>query len=167
MFIAVASCISAAAQTIDSSKSGVKFEIGNMGVKKVKGTFSGMKGTIDFNPQNPAAAHFDVCIDASTVNTENEKRDNHLRNKDFFETDKYPEICFKSKEVTKTAEGYSVAGKLTAHGVTNDVTIPFTFNNNVFEGKFVLKRLDYKIGEGTNTFMVGNEVEVTITCAVK
>ncbi|MFB6456461.1 YceI family protein [Chitinophaga sp. Hz27] len=166
MVLAVASYVSAAAQAIDTGKSGVKFSVGNMGMRKVKGTFSGMKGKIDFNPKSLSTAQFDVCVAANTVNTDNEKRDHHLKNKDFFETDKYPDICFKSSQVTQTTAGYNVSGKLTMHGVTNDVVIPFIFANNTLEGKLTIKRLDYKVGEGTNTFMVGNEVEVMITCVV-
>ncbi|WP_073086040.1 YceI family protein [Chitinophaga jiangningensis] len=158
--------VTAAAQTIDTGNSGVKFEVSNMGMRKVKGSFSGMKGTIDFNPQNLSTAHFEVCVAANSVNTGNEKRDHHLKEKDFFETEKYPEICFTSSQITKTATGYNAGGKLTAHGVTREVTIPFTYNNHVFEGKLTINRLDYKIGEGTGTFMVGNEVQMVITCVV-
>jgi len=152
--------ITSIAQTINNDKSVVNFKISNMKMKTVKGTFSGMKGTVNFTPNNFASSNFDVCIDASTVNTENKKRDDHLRTADFFDTEKYPTICFKSKSITKNADTYLAKGTLTMHGITKEVEIPFTFSNNVLKGTLTVKRLDYKVGESTGEFMVGNEVEM-------
>lgn len=150
------------AQTINSDKSVVNFKVTNMKTKTVEGTFSGMKGTVNFSPENLASSNFDVCIDASTVNTQNEKRDKHLRTADFFDVEKYPTICFKSSSVTKKADQYLLKGTMTMHGITKEVTIPFTLSNNVFKGTLTVKRLDYKVGEGTKEFMVGNDIEIEI-----
>src|SRR5579871_6902705 len=64
--------------------SSVKFTIDNFGFG-VDGSFSGLQGTIEFDPQNAGAGHFDVSIDASTVNTDNSLRDSHLRNDGYFD----------------------------------------------------------------------------------
>ncbi len=165
----ILSCLVAVAgfaQIINNDKSVVNFKVKNMKIKTVKGTFTGMKGTVNFSPSNIASSNFDVCIDASTVNTKNEKRDNHLRNADFFDTDKYPTICFKSKSITNNADTYLVKGTLTMHGISKEVEIPFTFSNNILKGNLTLQRLDYQIGESTGEFMVGNNIEIEIICVL-
>src|SRR5690554_7543859 len=73
--------LSVFSQTIDKSKSMVYFKIGNMGISNVKGTFSGFTGKVNFNPNQLESAKIDVCIDASSINTKNKKRDEHLRDR--------------------------------------------------------------------------------------
>lgn len=153
------------AQAINTQKSLVRFKIGNMEINTVEGSFSGMKGKAEFKPQNPSASAFDVCIDANTISTGIHKRDDHLRNEDFFDVGKYPTICFVSEKVSKTADGYLVLGLLTMHGVTKKVQIPFTFSQNTFMGTLTLNRLDYKVG-GSGTFLVGNEVHINIVAVI-
>ena len=155
------------AQTIDSNNSVVNFGISNMKWKTVEGTFSGMKGTIDFDENNLQNSSFNVCIDAATVNTKNEKRDAHLKNEDFFDVEKYPEICFTSSSIEKSSEGYLTKGTLTMHGVSKPVEINFTYTDNTFVGELTINRFDYKVGEGTNTFMVGEEATLEIICKLK
>lgn len=153
-------------QKINAEKSTANFKIGNMGsVRTVTGSFKGMEGTVNFNPDNLSSSDFDVCINPATVNTGIETRDKHLQTAGFFDVAKYFTICFKSSEITKTAEGFLTKGKLTMHGVTKEVEIPFSYSQNVFIGTFKVKRLDYSVG-GSGTFMVGDEAEVIITCVL-
>ena len=112
-------------QTINTDDSKVTFSVSNMAFNTVTGSFKGMEGTIHFLADDLTTSEIDVCIDASTVDTENEKRDEHLKNEDFFEVAKYPKICFKSSEIVKTTTGYKTTGILTMHGVSETVTIPF------------------------------------------
>ncbi len=154
-------------QAIDSENSVVSFSVTNMGFNTVTGTFKGMNGNINFNQDNVANSSFDVCIDASTIDTGNSKRDKHLKNKDFFEVDKYPNICFTTTEITKTQSGYKAVGMLSMHGISQTIEIPFTFSADKFVGDFKLDRFDYKIGEGTNKFMVGKEIEIKIVSALR
>lgn len=154
------------AQTINSEKSVVSFEIGNMKFKTVEGTFTGMTGDIEFDIDELINARFEVCIDAATVNTGNKKRDDHLRNEDFFHVEQYPEICFTSASIRKAGSEYLTKGTLSMHGVKKTVEIPFSFVDNTFTGRLSLDRFDYNIGEGTNTFMVAKEVVLTIVCVV-
>lgn len=154
-------------QVIDQEKSKVTFEISNMKVKTVNGSFGGMKGTVNFNPKDLKNSFFNVCVDAATVNTDNTKRDDHLRTEDFFFVTKYPTICFESETIQKTNSGYVVKGKLTLHGVTKQITVPFTFENNVLKGTGKINRLDYGVGVETGTAMVGDEVTITVVCQLK
>lgn len=155
-----------AAQDINPEESTVDFKIRNMGIRQVTGTFNGIEGTVNFNPNNLSTSSFDVCIDPASVNTGNKRRDNHLRTADFFDVDKYPGICFKSSQITRTTDGYIATGELTMHGITKSIEIPFTFESNVLRGSLTLKRLDYRVGEKTGTFMAGNDVEINITCVL-
>lgn len=149
--------------SLNIEKSYVEFKVSNIKVNSVSGTFKGMKGNVQFDPNNIQKARFDVCVDASTINTENKKRDDHLKTADYFDTEKYPNICFKSNAVTKTNLGYSTTGTLTLHGVSKVVTIPFVLKDKTLSGTFKINRLDYKVGD-SGTFMVGNEVTLNIIC---
>lgn len=154
------------AQTIDSKKSEVNFNISAGTIFSVDGTFTGMQGDFSFNDSDIENANFDICVDAKTINTDNEKRDTHLRSDDFFAVETYQTICFKSTSVAKTETGYMTSGNLTIHGITKAVTIPFTFENNTFQGELEINRFDYNIGEDYGTFRVGETATVKITCQV-
>jgi len=154
-------------QTINQEKSVVEFKIGAMGFGKTKGTFKNMKGDFSFNATALNNSNFNVCVDASTVNTKNDKRDKHLKNEDFFNVDVYPKICFESTSITKLNDTYITKGNLILHGITKEVEIPFNFKNNTFTGTIEINRLDYGLGEGTGTFMVSDKVKITITCVIE
>lgn len=156
-----------AQQTINRKKSKIDFKITGGGIFNVKGTITGMKGSFTLNPVALASANFNICVDAATVKTGNDKRDTHLHTPDFFDVKKYPNICFVSSSVTKTPNGYSTKGKLTLHGVTKEIEIPFTFSNNTFVGNITINRFDYDLGKDYGTFRVGTEATVTITCVVE
>lgn len=157
----------ASAQSIDTQNSKVSFEVGNMKINKVQGTFQGMTGEVFFDSADLSTAHFEVCIDAASVNTGNEKRDDHLRDEDFFDVKKFPTICIRANSIVEKSEGFLLAGELTMHGVTKNIEIPFTFVSNTFQGTFEVSRFDYSIGEGTSKFMVSENVEISIVCLVK
>lgn len=157
----------ATAQTIDESGSKVVFRIGNMLVNTVEGTFTGMKGAINFNEEDLTNSGFAVCVDATTVETGIEKRDNHLLEEVFFYTEQYPVICFESKKISKTDEGFQVQGDLTIRDVTRTIEFPFTFDGKTFEGSFELERLDYNIGKGYSRIAADNDVDVRIVCVVE
>ena len=154
-------------QTIDASQSQVSFKISNMWVNTVNGSIKGMEGNLQFDKDNLSAAKFNVCIDPATIDTDNEKRDADLRSEDYFHVEKYPSICFVSKEITKTEQGYLTKGDLTLHGVTKSIEIPFSYDGKTFKGTLKIDRLDYNIGEGTGKFMMGSETELEITCVVQ
>ena len=105
----------------------VKFDGGDP-----SGQFSGLKGTVSFDPNDLAGSKFDVSIDVATINTGNGMKNTHAKSAMWFDAEKYPTIHFASSSFTKTASGYEVKGTLDMHGVQKEITIPFTFNNNVF-----------------------------------
>lgn len=152
-------------QTINSTNSKVTFKISNMGLNTVNGSFTGMQGDISFSLNDLANAKFEVCVEAGTINTGIEKRDKHLKNEDYFDVEKFPNICFTSNEIVKTSSGFSTTGTLNMHGQTKTIDIPFIFEGKIFKGSFTVKRLDYGIGP-KGGFMVGKEVEIEIVCEV-
>ncbi|MCG8581003.1 MAG: YceI family protein [Bacteroidales bacterium] len=160
-------------QTIDNESSVVEFSIIKLKWKKVKGTFKGMQGEVAFDKDNLSASHFNVSIDPSTVNTGSKKRDNHLNTEDFFHVEKFKTITFKSKTIKKDGGNYVADGSMTMHGVTRDVSIPFTVVTNAgkttLEGEIEVNRFDYGVGaeKYSSTFMVGREVKVKIICVVE
>lgn len=157
----------ASAQAIDTSASSITFKVGNMKIHSVKGTFSGLSGTVAFDPGDLSAAKFDVCLDAATVDTGNKKRDKDLRGEGFFDVVKFPSICYVSTSVERAGNAFLAKGKLTMHGITKEVQVPFTVAGRTLTGTFTVKRLEYGVGANTGTFMVGDEVEVTVVCVMK
>ncbi len=108
---------------IDPAHSRVSFNVRHF-FSRVPGTFNTFTGTIVFDPDSPSTGSVQVEIDANSVNTNVEKRDNHLRSADFFDVTKYPKITFTSTGVKDLGGGkLEVAGNLTMHGVTKPVTL--------------------------------------------
>lgn len=109
---------------IDPAHSSAQFTVRHMMVTNVRGSFSGVEGTVVYDPANPADSQVDVVINATTVNTCEPPRDAHLKSADFLDVEKYPTITFKSKRVTSKGEGeLHVVGDLTIHGVTKEVAL--------------------------------------------
>ena len=135
------------------SASEVRFRIKNLGFNTT-GSFSGLAGIISFNPENPDGCSFDVHIEANTVNTGVNMRDDHLRAGDFFDVKNHPQIRFVSEKVTGTKKNGTlfVSGKLTIKGVTKDIVFPFTAQpvdgGYLFNGEFSINRKDFKVGGG-------------------
>lgn len=124
-FVAVSAAPASAAEwKIDSKHSQANFKVRHMMVSNVNGTMSGIKGTADYDGKNVNSLKVNAEIDAKTVNTNEAGRDEHLRGKDFFDTDKYPTITFKSKRVEKAKnDKLQMVGDLTMHGVTKEVAL--------------------------------------------
>jgi polyisoprenoid-binding protein YceI len=159
--------IDLSAQSIDSHNSIVNFELDNFSFNTVEGSFKQMTGTLNINPTNLAQSTINACIGAATVNTDNAKRDEHLRREDFFAVQKFPQICFQSQRFSQTSTGYLVKGQLTLRGITKEVSIPFNLENGVFKGQLSINRLDFNIGADYGTFTIGNEVRLSISCFVE
>ena len=162
LFVAIAMGLGANAQKIIDSESIVNFSLENRG-SEVTGTLGGMKGDVVFDQENLDKSSFNVTMDANTINTNNGKRDEHLKNEDFFETETYATISFVSSKIEKRAEKYIAIGSLSMHGISKDVEILFTTieekGRQRLHGNFVLDHADYGIGKNRN-------VSITITCVV-
>jgi polyisoprenoid-binding protein YceI len=109
---------------VDFGHSIVEFSI-PFAFSRVKGRFTNASGTILYDEAQPAASSVTMVIDAKTIDTGWPHRDEHLRTSDFFDVDTYPTIVFRSERLVPNGNGFTAQGKLTMHGVTKDVAIPF------------------------------------------
>lgn len=121
--VAAAFTLHGADYRIDSAHSGASFSVKHMMVSNVKGQFSKVAGTISYDEKNPTAISVEATIDVTTINTNEPKRDAHLKSADFFDVEKFPTMTFKSKKAVKGGRGLLLTGDLTMHGVTKEVTL--------------------------------------------
>jgi polyisoprenoid-binding protein YceI len=132
----------------------VSFKIKNLGFN-TDGSFSGLKGSIVFDPADLSKSQFDVSIDANSINTDIAMRDNHLREESYFDVKNHPLIRFASTKVTlSTKKGvFFIFGKLTIKNKSEDVSFPFTATPSgggyIFDGEFNINRRDFGVGGGS------------------
>ena len=140
----------------------IKFTVNNFGFA-VNGNFTGLQGSIDFDPQNAAAGRLEVSIDAGTVNTDNDLRDSHLKNDGYFDVKNYPRIRLVSTKLSGSGGAYLFTGQLTIKDKTMLVSYPFTAapanGGMVFKGSFTINRKDFGVG-GAST--IANAVTVSL-----
>jgi polyisoprenoid-binding protein YceI len=121
--IAAPSFAFASTWEIDSSHSNSQFAVKHMMVSNVRGSFGKTTGTVNLDDKDITKSTIEATIDASTINTNEPKRDEHLKSPDFFDVAKFPTITFKSTKVAKAGKNLNVTGDLTMHGVTKPVTL--------------------------------------------
>ena len=165
----------------DKNHSEVSFQVRHF-VAKVRGNFRDFTCQVTANSAKPEESKVEFTIKTASVDTDNERRDNHLKSADFFEAEKYPEISFRSSKVKAAGKDkFDVTGTLTMHGVSKEVTLPVTFlgvmidknregkevPKSGFETQTTLNRKDYNIvynrvldNGGT---MLGDDVAVSIS----
>lgn len=108
---------------IDPAHSSAEFKVKHMMISNVKGSFSGLSGTLRENATNPSLSGVEASVDVATVSTGDAQRDGHLKSADFFDVEKFPTMTFKSTNVKHKGEAeYEVTGDLTLHGITKPVT---------------------------------------------
>lgn len=163
---------------IDPAHSGVEFSIKHLGVSTVRGSFSGVTGTVVWDDKNVGASHVDATIDAKTVSTGQEKRDEHLKSPDFFDVNQYPTMTFKSTSVKRDGDGkLQIVGDLKLGGQTKPVTLdvdgPAAPQKGMggklvsgFSATGVIKRSDFNFGQKYAAPMLGDEVKFTIDLEV-
>lgn len=125
--IATAFTISNLWKVIDADKITVNFKLKNDGTV---GTFTGVEATIDFDELNLEKSSLKTVVQVKSLSTNNEGRDEHLKNPDFFDAEKYPIISFESSNITKSATGFIAKGNLTMKGQTHEIEVPFTFEKD-------------------------------------
>lgn len=163
--------------SIDNSHSGVNFSVRHMMVTTVRGSFQNFSGMIDFDPANPAAGSVEVTIDANSINTGANDRDNHLRSADFFDVANHPNITFKSTKIeVKGDNAGKIYGDLTIHGVTRQVVLETEFlgeNTNPWGAKVIgfnattkINREDFgltwNVALETGGVLVGKEIKIEL-----
>ncbi len=109
--------------SIDPNHSSAQFTVRHLVISNVKGAFSKVTGTINYDPSNLASSSVDATIDVSTVDTRQSMRDADLRSDHFFDVAKYPTITFKSTQFYREGNQIKVKGDLTMHGVTKQVVL--------------------------------------------
>ncbi len=164
--------------TIDSAHSGVEFQIKHLGVSTVRGSFSGVTGTVVWDEKNVGASHVDAVIDATTVSTGQAKRDEHLKSPDFFDVAKYPTLKFHSTSVKRNGEGkLQIIGDLTLGGQTKPTTLdvdgPAAPQKGMggktvsgFSATGTISRATFNFGQKYTAPTLGDDVKFTIDLEV-
>lgn len=158
--------------TVDSAHSRLGFTIKHMGISDFNGNFGKFETKITTSKEDFSDAVVELSADVNTINTGNEMRDGHLKSADFFETEKFPTLTFKSTSF-KLVKGknYKIEGELTMHGVTKKVTLDAIHYGNVenpqnkktvagFKVTGVVKRSDFGIGAGFAAPGLSDEVNL-------
>ena len=177
VFVTVLSVLPARAADeyqIDPMHTGISFKISHLGLAWVFGTFKDVSGHFTIDADNPAGSSFAMTIKADSIDTANNKRDDHLRSPDFFNTKQFPVLTFKSTSVKAVEGGYEVTGDLTLHGETKPVTFqieggkkaqfpPGTQRTGYTAKLITIKRSDYGVGAAKFAQALGDEVHITVS----
>ena len=142
--------------TLDVAHSRLGFVARHAMVTKVRGAFNDFEGTATIDGTNPANSSVQITIQAASIDTRNQQRDEHLRTNDFLDIATYPTITFVSTEVAhEGGDEFRVTGDLTIRGVTKQVSFPLEFQGMVkdpwgndrigFEGEVVINRKDWGV----------------------
>jgi polyisoprenoid-binding protein YceI len=175
---AIATPAPAATWILDPAHSSVQFAVRHLMVSNVRGEFGTVAGTVEGDETKPTEAVIAATIDATSINTREPKRDEHLKSADFLDVAKHPTITFKSKRIDPAGDGkYRVSGDLTLRGVTKEVVLdvsdvtppikdPFGKTRAGATAKTKIDRKDFGINWSkamdTGGVVVGDEVAITI-----
>ncbi len=163
---------------LDPAHSSAHFVVRHMMISNVRGTFTKLEGTVEYDPDKPGETKIDAAIDAASISTREPQRDAHLRSADFLDVEKYPTLTFRSRRVEAAGEGEAkVTGDLTIHGVTREVTLkvegptpemkdPWGNLRLGAAASTRIKRSDfgltYNAALETGGFLVGDEIKIEI-----
>lgn len=161
----------------DLAHSSVNFHIRHLMVSKVHGRFTKWSGTLALDEQDLTKSRFDVAIDAASIDTREDKRDEHLRSADFLDVASFPTITYKSTQIEREGEDtYRVLGELTIHGVTRPVALeveggarvtdPWGGTRTGFSAKTSISRKDFgltwNVALEAGGFLVGDKLDITL-----
>jgi polyisoprenoid-binding protein YceI len=154
---------------VDPIHSSVSFQVSHLGLSSVHGRFNAFSGAFTLDPSDPTKASFTLKIKPESIDTNNTKRDNHLRTSDFFDVKQFPDFSFKSTSVKPIEGGYEVTGDLTLHGTSKPVTFSLKGGRSAemkgqrrtgFTTQLVLKRSDFGMDKFVQ--MLSDQVTVEI-----
>lgn len=159
--------------TIDPAHSNAGFQIRHLGVSNVRGSLTGVKGTVQLDEKDVTKSTVNATIDTSTVSTSNDARDKHLKSPEFFDVSKFPEMTFKSSSFSNAGGKLQMTGDLTLNSVSKPVTLdvdgPAPPQKGMggktvsgFSATGTIKRSDYNFGAKYGPPMIGDEVKFTI-----
>jgi polyisoprenoid-binding protein YceI len=172
------SAIAADTYQFDVAHSSLAFSVKHMVISNVRGTFKDFTGTILYDEKDVTKSKVNVVIKVTSIDTDNEKRDSHLRSSDFFAAEKYPEITFTSTEIEKKGKDkFILKGDFTMRGVTKEITIPFgpileitdPWGNKRIgaQGELKINRMDYGVSWDnaleTGQLIVSDEVKIELS----
>ena len=158
---------------IDPAHSGATFEILHLGVSHVRGSLHHITGKVVWDDKDPTKDSVMADIDATTINTDEPKRDEHLKSPDFFDVAKYPTLHFQSTQVSKVNGKLKVMGNLTLGGQTKPVTLdvdgPVPPQKGQRGGSVsglsattTISRKDFNFGQKYGSPMLGDDVKITL-----
>lgn len=162
---------------VDPSHSRVNFSVSHLVISEVDGTFKTFSGSLVSNSGDFSNSKFNFEIDVNSINTENKKRDGHLKSEDFFYTEKHPKMTFKSTSFEKEkGNKYILKGNLTMRGVTKAITLDVKYGGTAKDGYgntkagFILSgnlnRVDFGIAYNSKTehggLTIGEEINLVI-----
>ncbi|GAB4028258.1 YceI family protein [Spirosoma gilvum] len=159
---------------LDKAHSNLGFTVTHMMLAEVDGKFTNFDVKMASSKDDFSDAQIDLTADVNSVNTNQDRRDTHLKSPDFFDAAKYPTLSFKSKSISKvSANKYKLVGDLTMHGVTKPVTLDAVINGPVtnpqnkqtkagFKVTGEVKRADFSLGAAP-TAVVSDEIAIRAT----
>ena len=158
--------------TVDTDHAEIGFAVKHMMVSNTKGSFTVFSGTVDYDIARQELISGEGTIEAASINTHNEKRDDHLKNEDFFNVAKFPKMTFKTTSVKKTGDNtFEVSGILNVLGINREVVLPVIVTGPVDDPwgnkriglacTTVLNRRDLGITHSPAA-MIGDEVKISI-----
>lgn len=157
---------------VDTAHSHVGFSVRHL-LTPVPGSFGDFAGVIVYDEANPAASSVEITVQTASIDTNNERRDNHLRSADFFDAENHPTLTFKSKKVAPLGgKNLAVTGDLTIRGVTKEVTVPVEVlgvmgDKAGFQTEFVVDRKEYGVvwnrALDQGGALLGDEVKIVLT----
>jgi polyisoprenoid-binding protein YceI len=166
---------------IDFAHSHIQFSVRHMMISKVRGRFERFGGTVELDQQNPANSRVEIQIEAASIDTKSNDRDNHLRSPDFFNADQYPYLTFKSTRVEPIDETHGrLIGDLTIRDVTREVVLnveyagqvksPWGTTNAGFSAETKINRkdwgLNWNVALETGGWLVSDEITINIELEV-
>jgi polyisoprenoid-binding protein YceI len=177
--LAFAAACAAETQTwqIDPAHTTSQFSVRHLGISTVRGVFEKTSGTVVFDPSDPTKTQIDASIDATTVNTRVQMRDNDLRSPNFFDVAKYSVITFKSKRTEVEGPGkLKITGDLTIHGTTKEVVLevegptppintPMGDTRMGASAATQINRHDFGVNGGAG--IAGDEIQITLDVELK
>ena len=157
--------------TVDPVHSSISFMISHAGISNIHGRFNKFSGKITIDTADPAKSSFEISIPIESIDTNNVKRDEHLRAPDYFNAKQFPTMSFRSTKVHAVDGGYEVTGDLTLHGVTKPVSFTLQGGNKVVEfpkgvkriglvSTFSIRRSDF--GMNAEPTALGDEVPIMV-----